>query len=103
MRAVRRNCSASERAAARGCQSGRFLTHLRKEVPTMIRRIKINPYERGLLFREGRFEAVLQPGAHWYLDPLLKLRADVVSTRDPWLVHRDLDLIVKSGKLAGQA
>ena len=69
----------------------------------MIRRIKIKPHERGLLFREGVFQAVLQPGAHWYLDPLLKLRVSVVSTRDPWLVHRDLDLIVKSGKLAGDA
>lgn len=69
----------------------------------MIRRIKIKLHERGLLFREGDFKAVLQPGVHWYLDPLLKLRVDVVSPRDPWLVHRDLDFIVKSGELGGQA
>ena len=69
----------------------------------MIRRIKINPHTRGLLFREGEFLGVLQPGVHWYFDPLLKLRADVVSPRDPWLYHTDLDVIVKSGKLGSEA
>ena len=69
----------------------------------MIRRMKILPHERGLLFREGAFVSVLRPGVHWTFDPLLKLRLQVVSPRNPWLVHRDLDLIVKSGKLAGEA
>lgn len=69
----------------------------------MIRRIKINPHTRGLLFREGAFLEVLRPGVHWYFDPLLKLRLDVVSPREAWLVHKDLDLIVKSGELAGEA
>ncbi len=69
----------------------------------MIRRFKINPHTRGLLFREGEFLGVLQPGAHWYFDPLMKLRADVVSPRDPWLNHTDLDVIVKSGKLGAEA
>jgi regulator of protease activity HflC (stomatin/prohibitin superfamily) len=69
----------------------------------MIRRMKIRAHERGLLFREGDLVAVLRPGVHWYLDPLLKYRLQVVTPRDPWLVHKDLDLIVKSGKLAGEA
>lgn len=69
----------------------------------MFHRINIKPHERGLLFREGAFKAVLRPGVHWYLDPLLKLRVDVVTPRDPWLVHKDLDLIVKSGKLGTEA
>ncbi|HYR27005.1 MAG TPA: slipin family protein [Thermoanaerobaculia bacterium] len=69
----------------------------------MFRRIKINPHERGLLFREGDFLEALEPGVHWYLDPLMKLRVDVVSPRDPWLRHKDLDLIVKSGKLGRDA
>ncbi len=69
----------------------------------MIRRLKIMPHERGLLFREGELIAVLRPGVHWYFDWLLKLRLQVVSPRDPWLVHKDLDIIVKSGKLAGEA
>jgi len=69
----------------------------------MIRRLKIKTHERGLLFREGDLVAVLRPGAHWYLDPLLKLRLQIVTPRDPWLVHKDLDLIVKSGKLRDEA
>jgi len=74
-----------------------------KEDTTMMTRIKIRTHERGLLFREGDFIAVLRPGVHWYFDPLLKLRSEIVSPRHPWLVHKDLDLIVKSGLLAGEA
>src|SRR5258706_5215767 len=70
-----------------------------KEVP-MIKRMKIKPHERGLLFREGDLVAVLRPGVHWYLDPLLKLRLQIVSPRDPWLVHKELDVILKSCQLA---
>lgn len=69
----------------------------------MIRRMKIKPHERGLLWREGDLVAVLRPGVHWYIDLLLKLRLQVVSTRDTWLVHKDLDLIAKSGKLGSDA
>jgi regulator of protease activity HflC (stomatin/prohibitin superfamily) len=69
----------------------------------LIRRIRIKAHERGLLFREGELAAVLRTGVHWYLDPLLKLRLNVVSPRDPWLIHEDLDLIVKSGKLGDEA
>jgi regulator of protease activity HflC (stomatin/prohibitin superfamily) len=69
----------------------------------MFTRIKVKPHERALLFREGEVLGVLQPGVHWYLDPLFKLRSEIVSTRNPWLVHQDLDLIVKSGKLGSDA
>ena len=69
----------------------------------MIRYSRILVHERGLLFREGAFVDLVLPGTHWYFDPLMKLRMQVVSTRDPWLRHKDLDLIVKSGALAGQA
>ena len=70
----------------------------------MIRRMKIKSHERGLLFREGEPVAVLRPGVHWYLDPLLKLRLQIVSPRNAvWLVHKDLELIVKSGVLGDEA
>src|SRR5688500_7424856 len=75
----------------------------KKGGPQMIRRMKIKPHERGLLFREGEPIAVLGPGVHWYLDPLLKLRLQIVSPRNPWLVHKDLELIVKSGILGNEA
>ena len=69
----------------------------------MFHRMKIKPHERGLLFREGEPIAVLRPGVHWYLDPLLKLRLQIVTPREPWLVHKDLELIVKSGILGNEA
>jgi regulator of protease activity HflC (stomatin/prohibitin superfamily) len=69
----------------------------------MLHRYKIKPHERGLLTREGDLVAVLSPGVHWHLDPLLKLRLRIVSPRVPWLVHEDLDLIAKSGKLGDEA
>lgn len=69
----------------------------------MFRRMKIYPHERGLLFREGEPVEVLKPGVSWYFDPLLKLRLTIVSPRNPWLVHKDLDLIVKSGILGDEA
>jgi len=69
----------------------------------MIVRVKIKPHQRGLLFREGDFIAVLRRGVHWYFDPLFKLRGEVVSPREPWLAHKDLDLIVKSGLLGDEA
>ena len=69
----------------------------------MFHRYKIRPHERGLLFRDGTPVAVLRPGVHWYADPLMKLRLEVMTPREPWIRHNALDLIVKSGVLAGEA
>lgn len=69
----------------------------------MFRIIKIKPHQRGLLFRDGAPVALLRPGWHVYADPLLQLRVQKLSPRDPWLRHADLDLIVKSGILEGEA
>src|SRR5258708_13187649 len=67
------------------------------------RRYKIRNYEMGLVFREGEFRGLLAAGTHWRVDLLNKLRVDVVSQREPWLVHEQLDLIVKSGALKDRA
>lgn len=67
------------------------------------KRFKIRSYEMGLLFREGDFHGLLAAGKHWRFDPLNKLRVDVVSQREPWLVHEKLDLIVKSRALKDRA
>lgn len=69
----------------------------------MFHRTKIKPYERGLVFRDGQLVSVLGPGVHWYLDPLFRLKRQIVSTRNAWLDHADIEFLVKSGKLAGQA
>ena len=67
------------------------------------KRYKIRSYEMGLLFRDGEFRGLLTEGKHRFVDPLDKIRVDVVSQRDPWLIHEKLDLIVKSGALANRA
>ena len=69
----------------------------------MIRSFRVKAHERGLLFREGDLIAVLTPGRYWRLDPLWKLRLDRVSTREAWLSHRDLDVIVRSGLIGSDA
>ncbi|MFG0295454.1 MAG: slipin family protein [Maioricimonas sp. JB045] len=68
-----------------------------------IKRFKIRSYEAGLYFRDGEFRGLLEAGTHWFVDPLGKVRVDVVSQRDPWLVHEKLDLIARSGALDGRA
>src|SRR5437764_7041397 len=72
------------------------------ELP-MIRHLRIRPFEIGLVFRDGTFRGLLGPGAYWRFDPLLRERIDIVSQRAPWLVHEQLDLIVRSGVLADRA
>jgi len=62
-----------------------------------VKRYKIRSYEAGLLFRDKEFQGIREAGTYWFLDPLNKVRLEIVSKRDPWLVHEKLDLIVKSG------
>ncbi len=69
----------------------------------MLRWVKVNADERGLLFRDGVFVRLLGPGRHFLFDPLRRLRIDKVSVRNVWLGHTDRRLIAKSGALAGQA
>ena len=65
----------------------------------MFKHVKIRSYEKGLYFKSGEFKGLLDAGSHWLFDPLLRVRVEVVSRRDPWLVHDKLDMIVKSGVL----
>ena len=68
-----------------------------------IKRIKIREFETGLYFHDGEFRGLLNAGTHWFVDPLGRVRVEVVSQRAPWLVHDKLDVIVKSGVLQGLA
>jgi regulator of protease activity HflC (stomatin/prohibitin superfamily) len=69
----------------------------------VLRRFKVREHERGLLFRDREFKGVLRPGRHWVWDPLFKVQVDVVSVRDVWVNHRDLDVVAKSGALSDEA
>src|ERR1700739_2861107 len=73
-----------------------------KEAP-MLKIVKVRVYEMGLYFRDGEFKGLLGAGRYWFLDPLGKVRVEVVSQRAPWLVHDKLDVIVKSGALGERA
>lgn len=68
-----------------------------------LRRFKVREHERGLLFKDRDFERVLRPGRHWVWDLLWKDRVDVVSVREVWLDHKDLDVVAKHGGLGDEA
>jgi len=68
-----------------------------------MKRVKIRKFERGLMYRDREFERVLAPGKYRFLDPMCKIRVEIVSVRDTWLKHRDLDVIVKRGALGDEA
>lgn len=67
-----------------------------------IKKYFIRTYERGLLFRNHEFVKMLEPGAYTYLDLRNKTRVDIVSMRTPWLLHDDLDILIRSGVLEDQ-
>ena len=65
--------------------------------------IKVRSFEMGLNFRDGEFRGLLGQGRHWFVDPLGKVKVEVVSLRTPWLAHEKLDMIVRSGALRDRA
>ncbi len=67
------------------------------------RHIKIRQHERGLLFKDREFHRLLGPGRHWIWGLPLKTSIEIVSVRDVWFYHQDLEVIVRSGALEGQA
>ena len=69
----------------------------------VIKSAKVRSYEKGLYFRDREFKGLLDKGRYWFIDPLCKIKVTVVSQRDVWFVHKDLDMIVKSGLLEGHA
>jgi len=64
-----------------------------------MRKFKVGAHERGLLFEDKEFKVLLEPGRHWFFDPLWKMKVEVVSVREAQFKHKDLDVIVKSGAL----
>lgn len=65
-----------------------------------LKRFKIRSFEAGLCFRDGEFQGLLTSGIHWLWDLRNQLRVEIVSRRDPWLLHEQLDLLVKHSALA---
>lgn len=70
---------------------------------TAMRKFKVREHERGILCEDGVFKVMLDPGRHWFADPQMKIRVDMVSVREPWLRHPELAAIVRSGALQQNA
>jgi hypothetical protein len=56
-----------------------------------------------LYFRDGEFRGLLDRRRYWFADPMGRTRVDVLSRRYAWIIHEDLDEIVRSNTLAGRA
>jgi len=76
---------------------------IKEETMTYIQTTRVRSHEKGLLFKNGEFRAILDTGRHWLLGFDRNTRIDIASQRDPWLRHPDLDLIIRSGALQDQA
>ena len=69
----------------------------------MIRRYIIRPHELGLLFRDGAFQRVLEPGRGWMFDPRRRTQLQIVSLRQVLFAHERLDEMIKAGALKDRA
>jgi regulator of protease activity HflC (stomatin/prohibitin superfamily) len=62
----------------------------------MVRKFLVRKHERALLFKNGDFVRFLMPGAHWVLDPLKRVTAEVFGVAAmPLFEHRLAELFVK--------
>ncbi len=56
-----------------------------------LERVTVKKSERGILLRNSDFERVLQPGAHWLLAGVDKLRVEVFALSQPAFTHELAD------------
>jgi regulator of protease activity HflC (stomatin/prohibitin superfamily) len=63
-----------------------------------IKRITIAQHERGLLFRNRSFEAVLEPGVHRIFDPLERTEVQVYDLTVPEFEHPRLDFLLEEAR-----
>ena len=68
----------------------------------MIRKVRIEKSEIGLRFRHGEFLDVLKPGRYWAFG-ILGERIQVHSEKSVFLIHEDVDGLMRSGKLEAYA
>jgi len=59
-----------------------------------IKRVTVKKNERGLLLRNGDFERVLQPGAHWLFAGLDTLRVELFALEQPAFTHALADYLM---------
>ncbi|WP_458232239.1 SPFH domain-containing protein [Roseateles sp. P5_E8] len=59
-----------------------------------IKRVTVKKNERGILLRNGDFERVLQPGAHWLFAGLDTLKVELFAISSPAFVHPLTDYLM---------
>lgn len=64
---------------------------------------EIVSHERGISFVRDELVEILPPGRYQFFDPMRRRRVDVLSTREAWIKHEDLDILMRSGLLDGHA
>ncbi len=63
-----------------------------------LKRVTIAQYERGLLFRNRGFEAVMEPGVHWLFDPWNRREVKVYDVTVPEFEHPRMDVLLKDAR-----
>ena len=63
-----------------------------------MKRITIAQYERGLLFRNRSFEAVMEPGVHWMFDPLNRSEIKVYDVTVAEFEHSRIDVLITEAR-----
>ncbi len=63
-----------------------------------MKRITIAQHERGLLFRNRSFEAVMEPGVHWLFDPLNRIEIKVYDVTVAEFEHPRIDVLITEAR-----
>jgi hypothetical protein len=63
-----------------------------------MKRITIAQHERGLLFRDRSFEAVMTPGVHWLFDPLNRAEIKVYDVTVAEFEHPRVDVLITEAR-----
>lgn len=63
-----------------------------------LKRITIAQYERGLVFRNRSFEAVMESGVHWLFDPWNRREVVVYDVTVPEFEHPRTDVLIKNAR-----
>jgi regulator of protease activity HflC (stomatin/prohibitin superfamily) len=63
-----------------------------------MKRITIAQYERGLLFRNRSFEAVMEPGVYWMFDPLNRTEIKVYDVSMVEFEHPRVDVLITEAR-----
>jgi hypothetical protein len=64
----------------------------------MTTRLTIAQSERALLWRQGRFAGILEPGVRWILQPFERIAVQLYDLREPEFEHPRLDELLQQAR-----